>query len=185
MRIISGTARGRRIEAPSGSNTRPTLDRVRENLFNMIQGYTENSVVLDLFSGSGALSLESISRGARFATMVDHDKKACDVQLSNLKTLGFQDHAEVIRCDWKNALKMLKERGMQYDLIFLDPPYSFLNLQDVFTELIPVMKEDTLILLEHEAKASPEVPGCFELIRERNWGFCGFRFYRLEKQGGV
>ena len=101
MRIISGTARNRRIEAPEGRNTRPTLDRVRENLFNILQMKTPSSVVLDLFAGSGALSLEALSRGASFAVMCDSDRNASRVERKNTEALGFSERAEIFCCDWK------------------------------------------------------------------------------------
>ena len=80
LRIIAGTARGRRIAAPEGRDTRPTLDRVRENLFNMLQGYVREARVLDLFGGSGALGLEALSRGAAFAVIADRDREACRIE---------------------------------------------------------------------------------------------------------
>ena len=96
MRIIAGTARGRRIEAPEGRNTRPTLDRVRENLFNILQMSIRDSRVLDLFAGSGALSIEALSRGAESATLVDSDRNANRIQKKNLEALGFAGQAEVL-----------------------------------------------------------------------------------------
>ena len=95
MRIIAGTARGRKIDAPEGIHTRPTLDRVRENLFNILQNRTRDSRVLDLFAGSGALSLEALSRGAAHAVLVDSDRNASRVQRKNLEQLGMDDRAEV------------------------------------------------------------------------------------------
>ena len=89
LRIIAGTARGRKLEAPQGRDTRPTLDRVRENLFNMLQGKCMDARVLDLFAGSGALSLEALSRGAAFAVLADRDREASRIQRQNLENLGF------------------------------------------------------------------------------------------------
>ena len=87
MRIIAGESRGRKIEAPAGMHTRSTLDRVRENMFNMIQPYVPGSMVLDLFAGSGALSLEALSRGAASAVLVDSDRRASQVQSKNIENL--------------------------------------------------------------------------------------------------
>ena len=123
MRIIAGKARGRQIEAPEGRNTRPTLDRVRENLFNILQMRIRGASVLDLFAGSGALSLEAISRGAEKAVLCDNDRSANRIQHRNAEALGFSGQTEILLSDWKKAVRLLSDRGETFDLIFLDPPY--------------------------------------------------------------
>ena len=178
MRIIAGEARGRKIEAPEGRNTRPTLDRVRENLFNMLQGEIDGSEVLDLFAGSGALSYEALSRGASYAFLVDHDRKASAVQRKNAEILGYMDRTEIITADWRKALKDIESQGRQFDIVFLDPPYAMLNLTEVFTGLIPVLGKDALIILEHESGKNPEVAEGFDCTKNRSWGFCGVSIYR-------
>ena len=178
MRIIAGDARGRRIEAPDGRDTRPTLDRVRENLFNMLQGEIAGSHVLDLFAGSGALSFEALSRGAETACLADHDRKAIAVEKKNAESLGYLDRVRIIQADWHKALKEIESAGLRFDLVFLDPPYAMLGLREVFSGLIPVLDGDALIVLEHEAGKKPETGEGFECFRERNWGFCGVSFFR-------
>ena len=143
MRIIAGTARNRRIDAPEGKNTRPTLDRVRENLFNILQTRVSSSAVLDLFAGSGALSLEALSRGASFAVMCDIDRNANRVEKRNTETLGFSERAELYCCDWRTAVRKLTERNMKFDLVFLDPPYRMNDLREVFDGLAPLL-DDTV-----------------------------------------
>ena len=178
MRIIAGEARGRIIEAPAGRNTRPTLDRVRENIFNMIQGDVASSRVLDLFAGSGALSLEALSRGADFAVMVDHDRKACEIQQRNLTALRYQERARLIRSDWKAALATLRQDGERFGLVFLDPPYRMTDLRELSVHLEPLIAEDGLVVVEHEAKKTVEFGNGFEKTDERSWGFCGISFFR-------
>ena len=178
MRIIAGDARGRRIEAPDGRDTRPTLDRVRENLFNMLQGEIAGSRVLDLFAGSGALSFEALSRGAETAWLADHDRKAIAVEKKNAQALGYSERVKTFQGDWRKALEETENAGMLFDLVFLDPPYAMLDLREVFAELIPVLGENALIVLEHEAGKKPETGEGFECFRERNWGFCGVSFFR-------
>ena len=178
MRIIAGEARGRRIEAPEGRNTRPTLDRVRENLFNMLQGEISGSRVLDLFAGSGALSFEALSRGAEYACLVDHDRKASAVQIKNADTLGYRDRTRIMTSDWRRALKEIESTGKCFDMVFLDPPYAKLDLTDVFSGLIPVLGEDAIVVLEHEAGKNPETGAGYECVKQRNWGFCGVSIYR-------
>ena len=181
MRIIAGTARGRKIEAPEGKNTRPTLDRVRENLFNILQMNIRGSRVLDLFAGSGALSIEALSRGAESATLVDSDRDANRIQKKNLETLGFSGQAEVMLRDWKQAAAQLTAEGRRYDLVFLDPPYRMTDLQQVFTALKGLVADDGLVILEHEAKAVVTVGEAFEETDRRQWGYCGVTFYRSRK----
>ena len=177
MRIIAGEARGRRIEAPEGLETRPTLDRVRENLFNMLQNRVRDARVLDLFAGSGALSLEALSRGAAAAVLTDISARAHRVEKKNVETLGFGDRARVIKCDWHRAVSLLREEDARFDLIFLDPPYAMTDLREVMDSLRPLLAEDGLILLEHEAGVEITVASGYELVKERKWGFCAFSFY--------
>ena len=177
MRIISGTARSRQIATPEGKDTRPTLDRVRENLFNILQNRIYSSYVLDLFAGSGALSLEALSRGASFAIMCDIDRKANRVEKLNVERLGFSDRTEIYCCDWRTALKNLKSRGMKFDLVFLDPPYKMTDLREVFDELEDLTVNDSIVTVEHEAKQSVLFGKGFVHQDERKWGFCGISFY--------
>ena len=170
MRIIAGTARGRKIEAPEGKNTRPTLDRVRENR------------ILDLFAGSGALSIEALSRGAESATLVDSDRNANRIQKKNLESLGFAGQAEVMLRDWKQAAAELIRDGRQYDLVFLDPPYRMTDLREVFATLEKLIADDGLVVLEHEAKAEVTAGESFEETDRRQWGYCGVTFYRMMKE---
>ena len=168
MRIIAGEAGGRIIEAPKGMNTRPTLDRVRENIFNMIQQDVPDSTVLDLFAGSGAMSLEALSRGASRAVLVDSDRNANAVQKKNIETLRYGTRAKAMLCDWRQAAERLRKDGEKFDLVILDPPYAMTDLH-----------EDSLIVLEHEAGKDITVPEKFVRERQRSWGFCALSIYRL------
>ena len=180
MRIIAGTARGRHIEAPAGKGTRPTLDRVRENLFNMLQTRVGDARVLDLFAGSGALSLEALSRGAAFAVLADHDRGANRIEERNIDALGFRDRARVLLSDWRAAANRLRAEGETFDLIFLDPPYAMTDLREMLEALEPLTAEDALVIVEHEGKVSPVVPEGWMLLRARTWGYCGVSFYQRE-----
>ncbi len=153
LRIIAGTARGRRIETPEGRDTRPTLDRVRENLFNMLQGRIPDARVLDLFAGSGALALEALSRGASFAVLADRDREACRVEQRNIESLGFSGLTRVLHSPWERTVQTLAREGERFDLIFLDPPYAMTDLREMTEALKPLTAEDGLIIVEHQAKA--------------------------------
>lgn len=123
MKIITGKYKGRIIEGFDIDGTRPTMERVKESLFATIQNYLSESVILDLFSGSGNLAIEALSEGAKYAYVCDHNKKAIKVINNNLNKLNITN-CEVINEDYKKALSLLKEKNVKLDLIFLDPPYN-------------------------------------------------------------
>ena len=185
LRIIAGSARGRRIEAPEGRDTRPTLDRVRENLFNMIQGKVPEARVLDLFGGSGALGLEALSRGAAFAVIADRDREACRVERENVEALGFADRTRLMRGEWERTLAMLTEEGDRFDLIFLDPPYAMTDLRPVTEMLRPLRAEGAWIVVEHQAKSEVRVSEDLRAVRERTWGYCGVKIYEQLCDSGI
>ena len=185
LRIIAGSARGRRIEAPEGRDTRPTLDRVRENLFNMLQGSIRDARVLDLFGGSGALGLEALSRGASFAVIADWDREACRIEKKNVETLGFTEQTRLMRGEWEQTVRTLREEGSRFDLIFLDPPYAMTDLRRLTEELLPMMAEDALIVLEHQARAEVQVSERLRPVRERTWGYCGVKIYEQLCDSGI
>ena len=178
MRIIAGTAGSRRIEAPRGQVTRPTLDRVRENLFNMLQNDIEGAYVLDLFAGSGALGLEALSRGASSAVFADINPDAIRTVERNLHSLGFEERSRVMPGDWKHVLGTLGNNGDSFDLVFLDPPYAMKDRAMLMKDVLALLKPDADVIFEHEAKDAAEVYGGYDLRRQRNWGYCGVSIYR-------
>lgn len=123
MKIISGIYKGRKIEGFDIEGTRPTMDRVKESLFATIQNYLVDSIVLDLFSGSGNLGFEALSEGAKKAYLVDANKKAINVIKKNIQNIGIEE-VELLNTDFKKALQTFYEKNIQFDLIFLDPPYK-------------------------------------------------------------
>jgi 16S rRNA (guanine(966)-N(2))-methyltransferase RsmD len=124
MRIISGSYRGTKLYTLEGLDTRPTLDRVKEALFSKINYELQDAVILDLFSGSGALALESLSRGAKKAYVCDNSFKAIKIINQNIMKTKSQDKTVVIQKDFMNALEKLKNENIKFDIIFLDPPYK-------------------------------------------------------------
>lgn len=183
LRIIAGIHRGRRIEAPEGRDTRPTLDRVRENLFNMLQGRCMDARVLDLFAGSGALGLEALSRGAEEAVLCDHDREAARIERKNIQALREEKRARVLTCDWSRAVSLLKGERARFDLIFLDPPYAMTDLREMTEVLLPLLAEDGMMVLEHQAEARIRVTDALEAVRSRSWGYCGVTFFQPEPAG--
>ena len=124
MRIISGSARGTKLFTLDGENTRPTLDRVKEPLFSIINFNLADSVVLDLFAGSGALGLESLSRGAKKAVFCDKNSDAINVIKKNIDKTRFNEKSVIIKKDFEDTIKYLAGGGYKFDIIFLDPPYD-------------------------------------------------------------
>ena len=153
MRIIAGSHRGRRIDAPAGYATRPTSDRVRENAFNLI-GPVEGATVLDLFAGSGALGLEALSRGAARAVFVESSRDACRQINANLDKLRLD--ATVLCQDVPRALAA--ERG-SYDLVLCDPPYEDDRSSELAPHLERVLAPNGLLVYETAARLRPEVEG--------------------------
>lgn len=148
MRVISGTARGTNLNTLEGDNTRPTLDRVKESLFSIIQTLIPKSRILDLFAGSGALGIESLSRGAEHAVFCDKSYKASEILKKNIEKTHFEEKSTIITKDYLKALEELKNE--KFDIIFLDPPYK-LNLVGKAVEKIlelDILNEDGVIIVE-------------------------------------
>ena len=140
MKIISGKYKGRVLEGFDIAGTRPTMDRVKESLFAMIQSYLEDATVLDLFAGSGNLGIEALSEGAKEIYLVDKNKKSCQVINRNLKKIGIE--ASDIFCgDYKSALKKYREQSIKFDIIFLDPPYQ----TDLVQKSIEIIEKNELL----------------------------------------
>ena len=168
MRIIAGSRKGHRIAAPQGDHTRPTGDRVREAAYNLI-GPVEDTAVLDLFAGSGAMGLEALSRGARRCVFAESDRAACAVIRDNVEKLRLTG-ALVLCEDVFLALREERGAGRIYDLVLVDPPYgSWPDLQPRLAEtLAEALATDGLLVVETAAKVEPELP--LTLITSRRYG---------------
>lgn len=150
MRIISGTMRGTKLFTLEGENTRPTLDRVKEALFSKINYILPDSTVLDLFSGSGALGLESLSRGAKKVYLCDQSRDAIKIINQNIEKTRSKEKTELLNCDYKKALEEFKNKNIKFDIVFLDPPYKTDFAEDAVLKIINtnLLNEDGLIILE-------------------------------------
>lgn len=149
MRVISGTAKGIRLDSLEGNNTRPTLDRVKEALFNILQNDIREANVLDLFSGSGALAIEALSRGAKSCTLCDKSNEAIKIIKKNLEKTKLQENAIIVKNDYMKTLQSLKQKD-KFDIIFIDPPYAAdiaTNAINVIMEL-DLLSENGIIVLE-------------------------------------
>ncbi len=148
MRIISGVARGTKINTVENLSTRPTLDRVKEPLFSIIQAYINDAYVLDLFAGSGALGLESISRGAKKCIFCDKSFEVIKILKQNIKKTGFDEKSIVINKDYKKCLEQLKNEKL--DIIFIDPPYRLDIAVDALKRILNLnlLSKDAIVIIE-------------------------------------
>ena len=169
MRIISGKYKGRVLKGFEINGTRPTMDRVKESVFAMIQNQIKDSICLDLFAGSGNLGIEALSNGAKECTFVDSNKIAGTTIQKNCELCKIEESYHVYVMDFKNALKLFSKEGKKFDLIFLDPPYHE-NLITPTLKLIDqyqLLKENGLVICEFEKE---QIKSPFSLIKEKTYG---------------
>ena len=180
MRIIAGSARGRKFDAPKGMDTRPTLDRVKEAMFGMIQFDLPGSRILDLFSGSGNLGLEAASRGARQVLCNDHARD-CALQIrQNVALLGFEGIVTVTQLDYADCIQRLNDTAQIFDFAFLDAPYREGIAQKAAELLFRCgrIREGGRIFLEHAAQIQPVVDERVAYaVETRRYGTCAFTIY--------
>ena len=168
MRIIAGERKGHTIWAPKGLETRPTSDRVRENVFNIVAPWVEDARVLDLYAGSGAMGLEALSRGAKGVVFVEAEPEAVRAIEGNLDKLRLTG-ATIIRRDAVTALAQEVTAGRKYDLVLADPPYAMTDYSALARYLPAVLGHDGLLVLESAARTEPELPG-LEVRTTRKYG---------------
>ena len=176
MRIITGTARGRKLVAPEGRDVRPTPERVKEGIFSALQFDIEGRRVLDLFAGSGQLGLEALSRGAESCTFVDASEASLNLVRKNLENTALSDKAKVVRSDY--AAFAAASRDM-FDIVFLDPPYSAGLLMPAVKAVLPLMSDYGVIVCEHppEVKLDEETGG-FKIAKAYRYGKVLVTVYR-------
>lgn len=151
MRVVSGTARGKKLKTPAGMRTRPTSDRVKEAMFSILQFHLRGANILDLFGGTGQLGIEAMSRGANSAVFVDQSADACKLIRENLSLTGFSDKGKVVQSDYASYLKQCKEK---FQIILLDPPYAedFLENSLKIISEIDILQSSGIIVAEHSAE---------------------------------
>lgn len=183
MKIISGTLKGRNLEGYNIEGTRPTMDRVKESLFGMIQDYIKDSTVLDLFAGSGNLGVEAISNGAKIAYFIDNNPEAIKVLNKNIANLGIKSKSRVILSDWKKSLNTFATQNIKFDLIFIDPPYAYDVYEKILNKVstLNLLSNDGLIIMEHSNLHLPTTYENLTLYKERNYGNKSINIY-IKKQ---
>ncbi|MBR3553075.1 MAG: 16S rRNA (guanine(966)-N(2))-methyltransferase RsmD [Clostridia bacterium] len=183
MRVITGTARGRRLMTLEGNDVRPTTDKVKEALFSILQFELEGRRVLDLFAGSGQLGIEALSRGAAHCVFIDRSKEAAAVVQKNLTATGLTDRAKVLRTD---AAAFLTGCGAQFDLAFLDPPYGTGLLQAVLPKVPQAMRPGAVIVCEAPlGETLPDTVGRFALYRSYHYSKVCLWVYREPEEDSV
>jgi 16S rRNA (guanine(966)-N(2))-methyltransferase RsmD len=187
MRVIAGTCRSRQLKSLNTPNLRPTSDRLRETLFNILSPRISGAYFLDLFAGTGAVGIEAISRGAQEALFVENHPPAAKLIRENLTSLGIKSGAAVLQLDALAALEKIQQRQKDsvfaYDFIFLDPPYAaaeqYLKVMD-FLAAAPFVTTDTIVIAEHTRKFElPEEFAALERVRVLKQGDAVLSFYRL------
>ena len=174
MRIITGKARGLHLNVPKNYDVRPTADRVKESLFNIIGSKVVGAAVLDMFAGSGNLGLESWSRGARFVQFVDNSRTSLKLTDSNIQKCRAEADCKVLKHDAEAAVDLLYKQGQRFDLIFVDPPYNKGWVQKILAKLAeyPLLAEGGWLIVEHSAHDDIEgaAPEEYEVFRSQHYG---------------
>ena len=179
MRVITGEARGRKLVTLEGEDVRPTTDRVKEGMFNIIQFDLEGANVIDLFAGSGQLGIEALSRGAKHCTFIDSASRSVEVVKQNLKTVGFEKRASVFCGDAKMYIGLSKDN---FDIALLDPPYNKNIIDAVLPSVAEKMTDYGVIICESALDEKlPETAGEFSIHREYRYGKIKLTAYRKNK----
>jgi 16S rRNA (guanine(966)-N(2))-methyltransferase RsmD len=173
MRIISGTSKGRKLVTPRSQSLRPTSDRVKESIFNILQDEIVGKVVLDLFAGTGNLGIEALSRGAKKTIFVEKGRQALRLIQRNLTQFGLEEQSEILPKDANRAIGILKQKGESFDLILMDPPYEKGLIQRTLMKLnsYPIYHKDSILVIEHDRREPlSTVMDGWNLIRQRRIG---------------
>lgn len=183
MRIVAGTAKGRALAGPkpTSRHIRPTADRVRETLFNMLGQFLDGQAVLDLYAGTGALGLEAVSRGAGRAVLVDQDREAQALCRQNTDHLGFASQVELLAQPVARALETLRKRGDRFELIFADPPYAARVVETVLDGVVAagLLAPSGMVVVEHDKREeAPDAHAGLTREDQRRFGDTLVTFYR-------
>lgn len=183
MRVISGKVRGLKLNAPKNDDVRPTTDRVKESLFNIINSYIMDSKILDLFAGTGSLGIECLSRGAQKCVFVDISRDSIEIVKSNIRKARVENESVIVNADFKDAITKIQATKDKFDVIFMDPPYY----KDMFISALEkidqadLLIEDGIIVIEHDTKDSfPETIGRLEKSKSKKYGNTTLTFYKME-----
>ena len=183
MRVIAGKAKGHKLKTIEGFVTRPTTDRIKETLFNIISFDLMQCDFLDLFAGSGAIGIEALSRGAKQCVFVEKQKEACHVIVENLEHTKLQQNAVLLQKDVSEAISLLHKESKTFDIIFLDPPYKMDWAENVCREIVKanLLKKNGYIIWERSAKRDVQTIEGLKTIKEKNYNTTVITFLALEE----
>ena len=182
MRIISGLFKGRNIKGYDIEGTRPTMDRVKESMFAMIQNNLKDSICLDLFCGSGNLGIEAISNGAKLCYFVDNNIKAIKTVEENIKNLNIKNNTKLLNYDYKKSLKYFNETNTKFDIIFVDPPYDHHVIEKIikYVDEYNLLNDDGLLVLEFEKEHLENSYVNLTLIKEKKYSWKYVYIYKKQ-----
>ena len=179
MRVIAGALKGRKLDAPDWEGLRPTSDKLRETLFNILAPRIDGARVLDAYAGTGAIGIEALSRGAAHVTFIEQDRRAAALIAGNLEKCRIADGYAIIGTSVLQGVERLRGEPA-FDVILLDPPYAS-DIQDVLQQLGEIVKPDGVVVLEHARKSAPPVaPGRLIRVREVRSGDSALTFYSCQ-----
>ncbi len=185
VRVISGERKGHRLKAVPGTATRPTTDKVKEAIFNIIGPYFDGGTALDLYGGSGGLGIEALSRGVSKVIFIDQSRKAIETIKENLTNCYYMEKAEVYRNDSTRAIKALIKRELSFSFIFLDPPYANQQLVSEIGIITDngLLQKDGTIIAEHTAELHlPDQIGLVDCIERKTYGETTISIFRFNKE---
>lgn len=188
MRVIAGDLKGRKLKPVPGKRTRPTSDKVKEAVFQMIGPYFSGGICLDLFAGSGALGVEAISRGMDYAVFVDKDRQAVKTIDQNIEMLKIDKQTEVTKMEATRALRIFEKNKAQFNLIFIDPPYEQVDYNELITKIMAhhLLQEDGLIICEHNRTFDTTfMHRDLTKIKQSDYGTSSVTIFRRHKGGSV
>lgn len=181
MRIIAGERRGLQLASLKGLDTRPTSDKVKESVFNMIGPFFDGGLVIELFGGSGSLTLEAISRGAAEAIIFEKNKEACTIIRKNVEKCRYVDSVHIERTDARNAKRFLERTGKEVALLFVDPPYAEEKYYELVAEIAnsEILSETAIIVCEHDKNMTlPNSYGLYEKVKNVSYGNSAISIYK-------
>jgi 16S rRNA (guanine(966)-N(2))-methyltransferase RsmD len=185
MRVIAGEYRGRRLDRIEGTDIRPTSDKVKESLFNILGNSVLESRFLDLFGGTGGIGIEALSRGAKNVVFIDSSAKSIKVLKGNLEKLNIKDNVEVFNTDYSTAISKLNKYGKEFDIIFIDPPYRVGAAQDALREIDkhPILAGSGVVIVEHDTRDElPDSVGRLCMYRSKQYGNTTLSFYENKQE---
>ena len=179
MRVLTGQSKGKNLKVPHGKNLRPTTARIKKSMFDILGRQVDGATALDLFSGSGNLGIEALSRGAKFCAFVEKNPSAAKIISLNLRSCGYVERSRILNFDFRKALSILSSEGCEFDIVFIDPPYEFYvrnEPQELACEVQRVVGDEGVLVIEHPSK-NVFRPQEFD-VRTRKYGGVSLSFIR-------